>query len=87
MASVLPATRDLNAVFCMTWDEETNYLKRGYICGLNGWYDNKSGIERFPEDELRSLTPLYHYEPSSEVRITTGAIQGYSFLIVDGVLI
>ena len=87
MASVLPATRDLNAVFCMTWDEETNYLKRGYICGLNGWYDNKCGIERFPEDELRSLTSLYHYEAGSEVRITTGAIQGHSFLMVDGVLI
>ena len=87
MASVLPATRDLNAVYCMSWDEEANYLKRGYICGLNGWYENKSGIERFPENELRSLTSLYRYEPGSEVRITAGAIQGHSFLIVDGVLI
>lgn len=87
MATVLPATRDLNAVYSMTWDDETNYLKRGYICGLNGWYENKSGIERFPECELRSLTPLYKYEPGTEVRITTGSIEGHSFLIVDGVLI
>ena len=87
MASVLPATRDLNAVYCVTWDEEVNYLKKGYICGLNGWYENKSGIERFPEDELRSLTPLYHYTPGTEVRITAGAIRGHNFLMVDGVLI
>ena len=87
VASVLPATRDLNAVLCTTWDEEANYLTRAYITGLNGWYEGKSGIERFPEDELRALTPLYHYEPGREVRITTGAIQGHSFLMVDGVLI
>ena len=87
VASVLPATRDLNAVYCTTWDDEINYLKKSYISGLNGWYEGKSGIERFPEDELRALTPLYKYEPGTEVRITTGAIQGHNFLLVDGVLI
>ena len=87
VASVLPATRDLNAVYCTTWDEEAGYLKKSYISGLNGWYEGKSGIERFPEDEMRSLTPLYRYEPGKEVRITTGAIQGHNFLLVDGVLI
>jgi len=30
---------------------------------------------------------LYHYEPGKEVRITTGAVQGHNFLIVDDVLI
>lgn len=87
MASVLPATRDLNAVYCTTWDEEINYLKKSYISGFNGWYDGKSGIERFPEDQLRSLTPLYHYEPGTEIRVTTGAIQGHNFLIADGILV
>ena len=87
VSSVLPATRDLNAVYCTTWDEEINYLKKSYISGLNGWYEGKSGIERFPEDELRALTPLYHYEPGTEVRITTGAINGHNFLLVDDVLI
>ena len=87
VASVLPATRDLNAIYCTTWDDEINYLKKSYISGLNGWYEGKSGIERFPEDELRALTPLYHYQPGTEVRITTGAIQGHNFLMVDGVLI
>ena len=85
--SVFPANRDLNAVYCTTWDEEINYLKKSYISGLNGWYEGKSGIERFPEDELRALTPLYHYEPGTEVRMTVGAVEGHNFLLVDGVLI
>ncbi len=87
MATVLPATRDLNAVFCTTWDEEENYLKKSYVVGLNGWYENKSGIERFPEEELRSLTSLYQYTPGTEVEIVTGAIDGHCFLIADGVLV
>ena len=87
MATVLPATRDLNAVFCTTWDDEVNYLKKAYVVGLNGWYENKSGIERFPESELRSLTSLYHYTPGTEVEILTGCIDGHSFLFADGVLV
>ena len=87
MATVLPATRDLNAVFCTTWDDEVNYLKKAYVVGLNGWYENKSGIERFPESELRALTSLYHYTPGTEVEILTGCIDGHSFLFADGVLV
>ena len=34
--TALPATRDLNAVFCAHWDEETDYLGTSYVCGLNG---------------------------------------------------
>ena len=86
-ASVLPATRDVNAVYCTTWDEEINYLKLAYISGIGGWYEDKCGIERFPEDGLRALNPLYHYEPGREVRITTGAIRGHNFLVVDGQLV
>ena len=86
-ASVLPATRDVNAVYCTTWNEEINYLKLSYISGLGGWYEDKSGIERFPETGLRALTSLYHYEPGREVRITTGAIGGHNFLVVDDVLV
>ncbi len=86
-ASVLPATRDVNAVYCTTWDEEVNYLKLAYISGIGGWYEDKCGIERFPEDGLRALNPLYHYEPGKEVRITTGAISGHNFLVVDDVLV
>ena len=87
MSTVLPATRDLNAVFCTTWDDSVNYLKKSYVVGLNGWYENKSGIERFPEEELRSLTSLYQYTPGTEVEILTGAIDGHCFLFADGVLV
>lgn len=87
VSTVLPATRDLNAVFCTTWDDSVNYLKKSYVVGLNGWYENKSGIERFPEEELRSLTSLYQYTPGTEVEILTGAIDGHCFLFADGVLI
>jgi len=87
VSTVLPATRDLNAVFCTTWDDSVNYLKKAYVVGLNGWYENKSGIERFPESELRSLTSLYQYTPGAEVEILTGAIDGHCFLFADGVLV
>lgn len=87
VSTVLPATRDLNAVFCTTWDDDINYLKTSYVSGLNGWYENKSGIERHPEDGLRCLTSLYRYTPGTEVEILTGAIDGHCFLFADGVLV
>ena len=87
MKTVLPATRDLNGVFCAHWDEEINYLGNAYVFGLNGWYEGKSGIERSPETGLRALTGTYQYTPGTAVRITTGIIEGHSFLYVDGVLV
>ena len=83
----LPATRDLNAVYCAHWDEKTDYLADSYVCGLNGWYDGKSGIERNLTSNLYSTTSLYEYIPGTEVRITCGAIDGHNFLVVDGKLI
>ena len=80
MKTVLPATRDLNALFCAHW--ENGYLGNAYVVGLNGWYEHKSGIERSPETGLRSLTGSYHYTPGTEVHMTTGIIGGHSFLCV-----
>ena len=87
MKTVLPATRDLNAVFCAHWDTDIDYLGNAYVVGLNGWYEHKSGIERSPETGLRALTGAYSYTPGYEVRLTTGIIEGHSFLYADGVLI
>ena len=87
MASVLPATRDLNALFCARVDEENEYLGDSYVCGLNGWYEHKSGIERSPEIGLRSLTGAYTYTPGQEIRVTTGIIEGHSFLYADDVFV
>lgn len=85
--TVLPATRDVNAVFCAHWDREIDYLGNAYVIGLNGWYEHKSGIERSPETGLRALTGAYTYTPGREVRITTGIIQGHSFLYADDVFV
>ena len=88
--TVLPATRDLNAVFCAHWDEKTDYLGTSYVCGLNGWYENKSGIERNEvgcESLIYSTTSAFKYEPGSEVQMTFGAIDGHSFMVVDDVLV
>ena len=89
VSAVLPATRDLNAVFCAKWDEKTNWLGDSYVCGLNGWYDGKSGLERNAGygSNLYSTTSLYKYVPGSEVRMTCGAIDGHSFMVVDDVLV
>lgn len=88
--TVLPATRDLNAVFCSRWDEETDYLGTSYVCGLNGWYENKSGIERNEvgcESMLYSTTSVFKYEPGTEVEMTFGAIDGHCFMVVDDILV
>lgn len=86
-ATVLPATRDVNAVYCAHWDEKTDYLADSYVCGLNGWYDGKSGIERNLTSNLYSTTSLYQYIPGTEVRMTAGAIDGHNFMVVDGRLV
>ena len=86
-ATVLPATRDVNAVYCAHWDRETDYLGESYVCGLNGWYDGKSGIERFPENGLNTTTTLYKYTPGTEISLCAGAINGHNFMTVDGELV
>lgn len=89
IGAVLPATRDLNAVFCANWDEKTDYLGDSYVCGLNGWYEHKSGIERNIGygSNLYSTTSMYQYKPGTEVRMTAGSIGGHTFMVVDDVLV
>ncbi|MBO5279588.1 MAG: hypothetical protein J6B55_00055 [Clostridia bacterium] len=86
VSTVLPATRDLNAVFCADWDEATDYLGDSYVCGLNGWYENKAGLER-NNTKLYATTSLYRYNPGDELRMTCGAIDGHLFMVVDDVLV
>lgn len=83
----LPATRDLNAVYCANWDSETDYLGDSYVCGLNGWYEGKCGIERNLGSNIYTTTSLYKYEPGTEVKMCCGAIDGHNFMTVDGVLV
>ena len=85
--AVPPATRDLNAVICAEWDDAAGELGESYVCGLNGWYEHKSGIERNRSSNLYSTTSLYKYQPGTEVRMTFGAVGGQCFMIVDDQLI
>ncbi len=85
--TVLPATRDLNALWCSNWDNSADYLSDGYVCGLNGWYDHLSGIEKCGEHGFYASTSLYKYVPGTEVEITCGSINGHCFLLVDGKLV
>lgn len=95
IGTVLPATRDVNAVFCANWNETHDYLGLSYVCGLNGWYEDKSGIEKNlvcskengDERALYSTTAAYRYQPGTEVRMTAGSIQGHTFMVVDDVLV
>ena len=89
IGAVLPATRDLNAVFCANWDEKTDYLGDSYVCGLNGWYEHKSGIERNIGygSNLYATTASYQYTPGTTVRMMAGAIDGHTFMVVDDILI
>lgn len=95
IGTVLPATRDVNAVFCGRWNEETDYIGASYVCGLNGWYEHKSGIEKIVDSSkeggdqrgVYSTTAAYQYVPGSEVRMTAGSIQGHTFMVVDDVLV
>ena len=86
-STVLPATRDMNAVFCAHWDEVTDYLGVSYVCGLNGWYNGKSGIESNSAGGFCALTSSYSYTPGKEVRMTVGAVDGHTFMVVDGELV
>lgn len=87
ISSILPATRDLNAVWCSNWNKKTDYLGDSYVCGLNGWYDGLSGIERSGENGFYTSTSLYKYIPGTEVEITCGSVNGHCFMIVDDVLV
>ena len=89
MKTVLPATRDLNAVFSAHWDTDIDYLGNAYVVGFNGWYEHKSGLERNAGygSNLYSTTSSYKYVPGTELRMTCGAIDGHSFMVVDDELV
>lgn len=88
--AVPPATRDLNAFYFAKWNDERNFLGESYVCGLNGWYEHRSGIERDEQDgsvTLYTSTALYKYKTGDFVRIDVGCIKGHSFMMVDGEMV
>ena len=85
--TVLPATRDLNAVWAAKWDDSIDYLGESYVCGLNGWWENKAGIERNGGNGLMTLSNAYKYEPGKEIEMICGSINGHCFMVVDDLLV
>ncbi|MBQ7643142.1 MAG: hypothetical protein IJS67_04495, partial [Clostridia bacterium] len=75
--TLLPATRDLNAVWAARWDDKTDYLGESYVCGLNGWWENKAGIERNKDDGIKALTNAYKYTAGKTVEMICGSVNGH----------
>lgn len=86
-STILPATRDLNAVWASHWNDEIDYLGESYVCGLNGWWENKAGIERNGGNGLYTATGAYKYTPGTEIKMICGSINGHCFMVVDDVLV
>lgn len=85
---VPPCTNDLNFVFKTEgYDYAKGDAGRGYIAGLNGWWDGKAGIERYPGLMPSAQTPLFKAQPGIWYHIQAGYAQGHCFIFVDGQLI
>lgn len=83
-----PCNNDLNWSFrARGWDYKVNDADVGYIAGLNGWWIGRTGIEKYPDLKLRSLTENFKTEPGREYHIQTGIVGSICFLAVDGKMI
>ena len=83
--TVPPSNHDLNFTWCAQgWDTNIDNAGVGYIAGLGGWYENKTGIERAPEYKICSMTQAFQIQAGQLYRIQAGSINGHCFLFVDG---
>lgn len=85
-ATVLPATRDINVSWHMSWNEEKNSRGEAYVMGLQGWYDGYVGFEKSPEYKFVVNTKLLDFVPGKVYHITMGNIGNRLFIAADGVL-
>ncbi len=86
--TIAPCQNDLNFTFRTEgWDFEKNDAGRGYIGGLAGWWDNKAGIEHYPQCVPWAGTSLFQLVPGRTYHIQTGVIDNHAFLFVDGELV
>ena len=85
--TVPPCAHDLNFTWnAQGWDFAKNDASISYIAGLNGWWENKLGIERYPDCCFRAATPLFELEAGRVYRIQAGSIAGHCFIFIDGKL-
>lgn len=85
-ATVLPATRDINVSWHMSWNEEKNARGPAYVMGVEGWYDGYVGFEKSPDYKFVVNTKLLNFEPGRIYHIAAGNIGNRLFVAVDGVL-
>jgi hypothetical protein len=82
-----PSTHDLDFMWHATWDEEKRIRNAGYVVGINGWWEQKVGFEKAPENRLYAATPLFEAKPNKEYKIIAGTVEGLCFLFINGGLI
>lgn len=86
--TVAPCNNDLNFTWCAAgWDYERNDADISYIAGLQGWWEGKAGIERYPQCALSSKTEIFQYTPGEFYHIQAGIVKGVSFIFVNGKLV
>ncbi len=82
---VPPCSNDLNFTFrAKGWDYEKNDAALSYIGGLNGWWTNQLGIEKYPSNSPQALTHGFLAETGREYHIQAGICQNRCFAAVDG---
>lgn len=82
-----PCNNDLNFVIKSEgWDYAKNDAARGFIGGLNGWYEARAGIEKYPLCATRALT-AFDGESGREYFLQAGYVQDTAFLFADGRLL
>lgn len=86
--TVPPCANDLNFTWnSQGWDREKKDAGISYIAGLEGWWEGKAGIERYPDCMVRAATPLFKFTPGQIYHIQAGSIEGHCFIFVDGKLV
>ena len=80
-----PCNNDLNFAFrTRGWDYKVGDSDVAYIGGLNGWYINRCGLEKYPDLKLQALCQHFEAESDREYHIQTGIVGSTAFLAVDG---
>lgn len=86
--TIPPCDHDLNFSWASEgWNYQADDAGLGYIAGLGGWYDNKTGIERYPECRIHSMTQAFQVEAGRTYHVQAGSIDGHCFIFVDSKLI
>lgn len=86
-SNVEPSTHDLDFMWHAAWDEQKQIRSPGYVVGINGWWEQKVGFEKAPDNLLYAATPIYPVDPKKEYKIHAGSVQGLCFLFINGRLI